>query len=627
MRVLKVISCAILCALILLSSCFYVFAAEPESSKPKKYSEMSEEELLANGQVPINYLLKNIQKQLDKTIKDDKGKEIRVYNLSESVKQEDGTYEFESVPVGKFNLVSFLQDKKFLLDYRAYPDETSSQKYKPSKKDNSYIYSLYVFDVDPTISVTKEDNNSEKTDPSSIYEHFILCTKPNFTLNSKVFRTYQPNSTPGQYFTIEDRLLKGSVNGAFLSFSHTNSKNSGSGWVPNEEYSSFYMNFMPPGGEGMLEPYVVTDKDISSEKKYVDDPNRPDGNYKYAVYEYNNDKMISAQYFTEKPEVYKTDTGSSVQYEVLFNRYKAESGEVIDRLNWEFWMPESTTYFWLIEPNSFSEPSKKPATYHYTDDSPDHTSIKFSWEPFVGYDGEIYQDNAVLVDGNGFVANRPTGSYPYVIKRYVNSQLYETFYFQEKPNVTISDVVKNYDKKLITAKISVTSFRTMMGQPSGALWYSKKQDVFYVPKNPATSDLLKETYDVNMQYSAGGSKKGNYLTFNWDAGAASDELNKFNPFYDGNGDNLDPFFDPTNDNITDDEGNLVGQGDGSKPNKNNGSGFDFGDDFEFNADSLWRYANEFLNFCKNTFAVLPSFIWQIVATGFVIVVILRILGR
>lgn len=649
MRILKVISCAILCAFIILLSCISVFAEAPpgwneqtgattpsesETStvSPKtNYSQMTDAQLLDRGQVPISWLLEDMQKQIDKTVKNGDGEEERVYSLFRKVKQDDGTYESELVPVGKFNLVNFLQDKKFILDYRAYADEKSDKKYKPAKRDESYIFSVTIFDDDPTLDVLLENpKDVPKDSPDIVDERFYLITKPSLKINTERFSASQPN-TMNQSFSIKDETKTAATSGVWATLIQYNSilekTAENSSWKPVSEYVGFYLNFMPEGGDGKLNNFVVTDKDISSEKQYDDDPNRPDGNYKYAIYEFQNDKMTAAQYFTEKPEVYKKDSGSSVQYEVLFNRFKAESGEIIDRQNWEFWMPENETYIWLTIPDSYSTPSKTPATYHYTDDSPDHTSVKFSWEPFVGYDGEIYEDNAVLVDGNGFVPNRPTGSYPYVIKRYVNSQLYETFFFQYAPYVNITDIKKNYDTAAMTAKIFVCNVGSSDTGGRDNLWYSKKQDVFFVPsKSGSRVTQLRETYDFSIRY-VNGIKSGDYLTFNWDAGKASDEANQFALFYEKNGDNLDDFYEEFEGGITDGEGNPVGQGDGSKPGQNkNDSGFDF-DGFEFNSDSLWKYATEFLNFCKNVFSVLPSFIWQIIATGAVIVVILRILSR
>lgn len=626
MKIKKLLPCILLCFLILFVSCFPALAAEAEPTKPKNYSQMSEAELLANNQIPIDYIIKTIQKQIDKTIKDDDGKEIRLYEFSKYVKQEDGTTKTEKVPVGKFNLSNFLQDKKFILQYYVPVDKEDKGTFKKIDKEKVYIKNLYIFDSVPFIDA--EYSNTAKPYPNyeqgAFLELFRLYSKPSHVLKNTSFYTLNEN-TVNQSFNIKDGSWTADrSDGIILSLEHVNSQVLSTTLSPLPYQRSFYMNFMPEGGDGLLNNFVVTDKDISSEKQYIDDPNRPDGKYQYAVYEFQNNKMIAAQYFTEKPDVYKKESGDSIQYEVLFNRHKNESGEVIDRENWEIWMPENETYIWLTVPNSYSTPSKTPATYHYTDDST--TSVKFSWKPFDDYNGEIYEDNAVLVDGQGFSTKRPTGSYPYVMRRYVNSQLYETFFFQYAPNVHVSNMAKNSEKRIITADISVNTFTTMLGQAGGIPWYSKKQDVFFVPKDMTGSERLDETYAINAQFTASGEMRGNYLTFNWDAGAASDLRNQFNPFYDKNGDKLDGFYDEFDEDITDDEGNKVGQGDGSKPEKDKEGALN-SEDFKFDFETLKGYATNAFDFLKSTFSVLPEWIWLIIGGVIVIIIVLRILSR
>lgn len=577
---------------------------------------MTEAELLANGQVPIDYIIKTVQKQIDETVKNDKDEEERLYTLKKYVYADDGTYKMENVPVGKFNLVSYLQDKYFILSYR-----TQNADDKPSStidKKKVYINQIYLFDSNPFLDVKLNDPKkylpSQPLADGAYFSMYDLIGKPGNSYSTELFSTGKPN-TLNQTYSFGYRSSIGfsssGISSSDLNTLHSNVRVS-SGELVYDLRTSFYMNFSPRNNADMLANFIVTDKDISSEKQYIDDPDRPDGKYEYAVYEFQDDVMTMAQYFEVKPDsVVPSKVGSMTNYTIKHF---------------------GNSYVWDVKNNKYTEFNAgwvmTTTTNLFKDYPATNTVVKFSWKPFDDYDGELYEDDALLVDGKGFVTERPIGSYPFVVKRYVNSQLYETFYFRGPPKVVITDLVKSYEKSTMTAKISVSSAGVSTDQNSGVAWYSKKQNVFYVPEKDITAlhGQLRETYDIYVHFLPDGTREGNYLTFNWDAGGKTDSYNSWNPFAEKNGDNLDPFFEENDDIITDGEGNPVGQGDGSKPGQNKGDGFDFGD-FEFNSDSLWKYANEFLNFCSKTFAVLPSFIWQIIATGAVIVVILRILGR
>lgn len=634
MRIIKVISCALLCAFIIICSCLPVFAAgatappEPtnpsgstpptEPTKPKNYSQMTEAELLTNGQVPIDYIIKTVQKQIDETVKNDKDEEERLYALRKYVYADDGTYKMEDVPVGKFNLVSYLQDKYFILSYR-----TQDAKDKPTStidKKKVYINQIYLFDSNPFLDVKLNDPKkylpSQPLADGAYFSMYDLIGKPGNSYPVELFSTGKPN-TLNQTYSVGYRSSIGfspseGISSSDLNTLHSNVRVS-SGELVYDLKTSFYMNFSPRNNADMLANFIVTDKDISSEKQYIDDPDRPDGNYKYGIYEFQNDVMTMAQYFEEQPEVIPSKVGSMTNYTT---KHKGKS------------------YVWDVAKNTFTDFSADAwnirTTELFKDYPSTNTVVKFSWKPFDDYDGEIYEDNTVLVDGNGWVSKRPIGSYPYVMKHYINGQVYETFYFMYKPYVSIHDVKMNHQTRTTTANIFVDSEGSAEKPKSDKnqlLWYSKKQDVFFIPySNMFKVDPLKETYNVNLHYRESGQKTGEYVTFNWDTGAEYEKWFSFNPYDKSDGSDLDQFYEEADDIITDDEGNPVGQGDGSKPGQNKGDGFDFGD-FEFNSDSLWKYATEFLNFCAKTFAVLPSFIWQIIATGAVIVVILRILGR
>ena len=149
----------------------------------------------------------------------------------------------------------------------------------------------------------------------------------------------------------------------------------------------------------------------------------------------------------------------------------------------------------------------------------------------------------------------------------------------------------------------------------GFIWYADSGATDY--RNEGKW-LTSEGWNFHLEETTTSNFKGKFkMNFEPNASGSftADDVNKDDLYYQ------DPDGEFSNGGKNDDEFNDIVNGGSS-----GGDGFDFGD-FEFNSDSLWKYANEFLNFCSKPFAVLPSFIWQIIATGAVIVVILRILGR
>lgn len=51
------------------------------------------------------------------------------------------------------------------------------------------------------------------------------------------------------------------------------------------------------------------------------------------------------------------------------------------------------------------------------------------------------------------------------------------------------------------------------------------------------------------------------------------------------------------------------------------------DDFNFDDNTLWSYANQFLAFAAKCFTVLPEWVWMLIGSSFVIIIVLRLLGR
>lgn len=119
-----------------------------------------------------------------------------------------------------------------------------------------------------------------------------------------------------------------------------------------------------------------------------------------------------------------------------------------------------------------------------------------------------------------------------------------------------------------------------------------------------------------------GVYRGYYVQFNWDLEQDSDFV-KNNSDDDHN--YSDDYLDD-GDGFTDNNGNVHGGASEVPTEDPEYSGFN-NDDFSFDENNLWDYANSFLNFSAKAFSVMPSFIWQLIACSIVIIIILRILGR
>lgn len=118
-----------------------------------------------------------------------------------------------------------------------------------------------------------------------------------------------------------------------------------------------------------------------------------------------------------------------------------------------------------------------------------------------------------------------------------------------------------------------------------------------------------------------GNYKGYYVQFNWQL-EGSDHFQKNNSDDDYNYDNDYKQDEPTKDNNGNTHGGAV-----EKPTENStSSGFGTGD-FDFNDNTLFAYANQFLSFAAKCFAILPSWIWLLIASSIVIIIVLRVLGR
>ena len=168
--------------------------------------------------------------------------------------------------------------------------------------------------------------------------------------------------------------------------------------------------------------------------------------------------------------------------------------------------------------------------------------------------------------------------------------------------------------------------------------------------------LILWTNYVGQMSNGAGDMRGYLVQFNWDVGVDK-------AFVRDNSDDTHNYSDdvihdiPTSQEmptevVTDTSGNIVNSYNSYTYNyyysDNNGNVHGGGDqtytpteastsvselayqsvtDFDFNAGTLWNYANSFMSFCKNAFLIFPPFIWLLIASGIVVVIALRLLGR
>ncbi len=243
------------------------------------------------------------------------------------------------------------------------------------------------------------------------------------------------------------------------------------------------------------------------------------------------------------------------------------------------------------------------------------------------------------------------GSYPYKLTIYRNSVEYFQMYFSKMPSVAstyYSDKCIDYGVNVSNMKVYMyfkeqnmskqfdftnnadDLYNSDMVQPGGIY-----DNFVFKPLDELTSQLLNSllgvnvsefnnTYTLHFWTNYTGSfdnMNGFYCKFNWD-------LENSGHFQKNNSDdNYDYTQDYSpEDSFTDNNGNIHG-GAVEPPTEDPAySGFN-NEDFSFDENTLWDYANSFLNFCARAFKVLPNFIWQLIACSMVIVIILRIAGR
>ena len=243
------------------------------------------------------------------------------------------------------------------------------------------------------------------------------------------------------------------------------------------------------------------------------------------------------------------------------------------------------------------------------------------------------------------------GSYPYKLTIYRNGQEYFQMYFSKMPSVTST----YYTDKCIDYGINVSNMKIYM--------YFKEQhmsklfnftndnsdvynsdlvnqggfydEIMFKPIDDYTGRLLNallgvnvsefnNTYTLHFWTNYTGTfenMNGFYCKFNWDLESSghfqrvnSDDDYDYSQDYD------------VDEGFTDNNGNIHGGAVETPTESSDYNGFN-NEDFSFDENNLWKYADSFLGFCARAFKVLPSFIWQLIGCSIVIVIVLRIVGR
>lgn len=283
-------------------------------------------------------------------------------------------------------------------------------------------------------------------------------------------------------------------------------------------------------------------------------------------------------------------------------------------------------------------------------------------------DGGDYLDNRdrddLLADGwkNGY-PNR--SSYPYKVTLNKNGNAIYEIYFDKKPSVSsdfysdsqiayfidfnytrgyvyavehncyvdfnfrnnVEDDYLNSDGTIIddvtdaVNKGIVDTYYKLINLFVNGVGYSVVEDYDYVDYEKLLQQYIIKFW-TNYTGQLNGVYRGYYVQFNWNL---ENDPNFFKNNSDDTHNYTDDFLDDSG-GFTDNNGNTHGGAVETPTETPNYSGFN-NDDFSFDENSLWDYANSFLNFCARAFVVLPSWMWQLIASSLVVIIILRILGR
>ena len=137
------------------------------------------------------------------------------------------------------------------------------------------------------------------------------------------------------------------------------------------------------------------------------------------------------------------------------------------------------------------------------------------------------------------------------------------------------------------------------------------------------SNTFTAYFWTNYTGSLKAGYKGYYVQFNW-------RLEGNEHFRKNNSDDTHNYDDDykKDDALKDNNGNTHGGAveDATTGNVYGDNNFR-NDDFNFDDNTLWSYANQFLAFAAKCFTVLPEWVWMLIGSSFVIIIILRLLGR
>lgn len=260
---------------------------------------------------------------------------------------------------------------------------------------------------------------------------------------------------------------------------------------------------------------------------------------------------------------------------------------------------------------------------------------------------EAFPSDKETLEQNDWRKGRPSDTnYPYCIT-FVNSgnEIFR-IYMNSRPRIwawRYSETKCDYGINMLSSYGYCYSTKNDMYLPFDMTVNAGKdylQQAFYryfAHEMNSFDDELRLHFWENYKNSTNGNGYvGTKVLFNWDisqdmvVGARDDDFDystikddNLGHFTDDNGNNhggnLDGYPDEDKNNFNDNKGGNNGANDG-KDDFNNS-------DFEFNNNGLWGYANQFLRFCHNAFQIVPSFIWTLLASSIVILIILRILGR
>lgn len=265
---------------------------------------------------------------------------------------------------------------------------------------------------------------------------------------------------------------------------------------------------------------------------------------------------------------------------------------------------------------------------------------------------------------NGWQRGYPNtkGNYPYKMTLNVNGEEYLYVYFANMPSVSSNffsdnciqygvnfygtkgyfyDPVNNVSHEFDMTNFSTDETRDFNNKNYFGSASVKVRDPFDAVKDFLGSSSQSVTADflgidiseftntftayfwTNYTGSLKAGYKGYYVQFNW-------RLEGNEHFRKNNSDDTHNYDDDykKDEAKKDNNGNTHGGAveDATTGNVYGDNNFR-NDDFNFDDNTLWSYANQFLAFAAKCFTVLPAWIWMLIGSSFVIIIVLRLLGR